>query len=115
VRISCSCSLVLRLSRLRLPGCAAAVDRTFEAQAFDEVRLSSIRRTCEILHLELGPLDLTLLGLEVVLDNCDGGPVVVDISGQRGRGNLLGNLLCGLLGSERAGIGSTLADILSQL
>jgi len=72
-------------------------------------------RVCDILHLELGPLDLTLLGLNVVLDDCDGGPVVVDITGERGQGNLLGNLLCGLLGSGRAGIGSTLGGILDQL
>ena len=70
---------------------------------------------CDILHLELGPLNLTLLGLNVVLDDCDGGPVVVDVTGQRGRGNLLGNLLCGLLGSGRAGLGATLGQILSQL
>ena len=70
---------------------------------------------CDILHLELGPLDLTLLGLEVILDDCDGGPVVVDITGQRGRGNLLGNLLCGLLGSGRLGLGDILGDILEDI
>jgi hypothetical protein len=70
---------------------------------------------CDILHLELGPLDLTLLGLNVVLDDCAGGPVVVDVTGMRGRGNLLGNLLCGLLGSGRAGLGNTLGDILGGL
>jgi len=71
--------------------------------------------TCRILHLELGPLDLTLLGLEVVLDNCSGGPVVVDLTGQRGRGNLLGNLLCGLLGDGLINIGATLQQILNQV
>lgn len=45
--------------------------------------------TCEILHLELGPLDLDLLGLQVHLDK-----VVLDISAEQGSGNLLGNLLC---------------------
>jgi hypothetical protein len=70
---------------------------------------------CDILHLELGPIDLNLLGLGVVLDDCDGGPVVVDLTGERGRGNLLGNLLCGLLGSGRAGLGSILGDILDQV
>ena len=70
---------------------------------------------CDILHLELGPLDLNLLGLVVMLDDCEGGPVVVDITGERGRGNLLGNLLCGLLGSGRAGLGSILEDILGQV
>jgi len=49
-----------------------------------------------ILHLELGPVDLNLLGLVVHLDNCHNGPVTVDITAQSGPGNLLGNLLGGL-------------------
>jgi hypothetical protein len=49
--------------------------------------------TCDILHLELGPLDLNLLGLMVHLDQ-----VVLDISAQQGPGNLLGNLLCAVAG-----------------
>jgi len=46
-----------------------------------------------ILHLALGPVDLNLLGLQVHLDNCNNGPVTVDITAQAGPGNLLGNLL----------------------
>jgi hypothetical protein len=64
-------------------------------------------RNCPILQLELGPLDLTLLGLEVILDDCDGGPVTVDITAQR-RGGLLGNLLCGLLGGLDSLLGQPL-------
>ena len=45
--------------------------------------------SCEILHLELGPLDLDLLGLRVHLNR-----VVLDITAEQGPGNLLGNLLC---------------------
>jgi hypothetical protein len=71
--------------------------------------------TCAILHLELGPLNLNLLGLEVNLDDCADGPVVVDITGERGAGNLLGNLLCGLLGSGGLGLGNTLQDLLDGL
>ncbi len=52
--------------------------------------------TTQILHLSLGPVDLTLLGLNVHLDNCNNGPVTVDITAQSGSGNLLGNLLGGL-------------------
>src|SRR5687768_16740778 len=70
---------------------------------------------CGILHLELGPLDLTLLGLEVILDDCDGGPVVVDINAERGAGNLLGNLLCSLLGNGGINLGTTLGQILGLL
>jgi hypothetical protein len=47
--------------------------------------------TCQILHLELGPLDLNLLGLMVHLNR-----VVLDITAQSGPGNLLGNLLCAI-------------------
>jgi len=50
----------------------------------------------QILHLALGPVDLNLLGLQVHLDNCNNGPVTVDITAQSGPGNLLGNLLGGL-------------------
>jgi len=71
--------------------------------------------TCAILHLELGPLDLTLLGLQVVLDNCANGPVTVDITGETGRGNLLGNLLCELLGGGAINLGSTLQGIINQI
>jgi hypothetical protein len=46
-----------------------------------------------ILHLSLGPVNLDLLGLGVSLDNCNNGPVTVDVSAQSGPGKLLGNLL----------------------
>lgn len=54
------------------------------------IPVSNISATCEILHLELGPLDLTLLGLVVHLDK-----IVLDITAQQG-GGLLGDLLCSL-------------------
>jgi hypothetical protein len=63
---------------------------------------------CEILELVLGPLNLSLLGLNVSLDDCADGPVQVCISASRGEG-LLGNLLCGLSGADV--INLTLADI----
>lgn len=49
--------------------------------------------TCRILTLRLGPLDLNLLGLRIQLNRIN-----LRITGQRGPGNLLGNLLCGLAG-----------------
>ena len=49
-----------------------------------------------ILNLSLGPVDLNLLGLDVELDDCEGGPVTVDITAVGGPGKLLGNLLGGL-------------------
>ncbi len=58
-----------------------------------QVRLPLLapRATCKILHLELGPLDLDLLGLVVHLDR-----IVLDITAQSGPGRLLGNLLCSI-------------------
>jgi hypothetical protein len=67
---------------------------------------------CSILHLALGPLDLTLLGLNVHLDDCANGPVLVDITAIPG-GGLLGDLLCQLLGGIN--VGATLQQILNQL
>jgi hypothetical protein len=67
--------------------------------------------TCQILHLELGPLDLDLLGLVVHLDR-----VVLDITAESGPGNLLGNLLCGIAGllDGNAPL-SVIARLLNQL
>jgi hypothetical protein len=72
-------------------------------------------RSCAILNLELGPVDLTLLGLNVHLDDCENGPITLDITARRGQ--LLGNLLCGLLhgGGGGLGVGSTLEDILDAI
>ena len=67
--------------------------------------------TCEILHLELGPLDLDLLGLQVHLDQ-----VVLDITAESGPGNLLGNLLCGIAGLLDSGVTTnSLVRLLNQL
>jgi hypothetical protein len=73
--------------------------------------------TCSILHLELGPLNLTLLGLNVVLDNCHNHAITVDIIGHTTgpAGGLLGQLLCGLLGGGGINLGATLQDILNAL
>jgi hypothetical protein len=63
---------------------------------------------CGILHLDLGPLDLDLLGLVVHLDR-----VVLDVTAVPGAGNLLGNLLCAIANLLNGG--SPLAQILNQL
>jgi hypothetical protein len=69
--------------------------------------------SCAILHLELGPLDLNLLGLEVEADNCAGGAITVDVTAELGQGNLLGNLLCELL--DGGNLATTLQGILNQI
>jgi hypothetical protein len=67
---------------------------------------------CDILNLAVGPLNLDLLGLVVNLDDCDGGPVTVDIVAIAGDG-LLGDLLCSVAGLLSDGI--NLGDILGEL
>jgi hypothetical protein len=71
--------------------------------------------SCAILHLDLGPLDLNLLGLEVYADNCANGAITVDITAEHGQGNLLGNLLCELLDGGALNLGATLQSILNQI
>src|SRR5688572_6315701 len=69
--------------------------------------------TCEILDLELGPLDLDLLGLVVHLDR-----VNLEITAEQGPGNLLGNLLCaiaGLLDNGPNNVLTSVARILNQI
>lgn len=70
--------------------------------------------SCTILHLELGPLDLNVLGLMVHLDK-----VVLDITAQSGSGNLLGNLLCAVAHLLDDGPFNTiladLTDLLNQI
>lgn len=53
------------------------------------VNLPAVSGRCQILHLELGPVDLDLLGLEITTNR-----IILDITAQAGPGNLLGNLLC---------------------
>jgi hypothetical protein len=66
---------------------------------------------CPILHLDLGPLDLTLLGLHVHLNE-----VVLDVEAIPGPGNLLGNLLCAVAGLlDGVDIGGVLGNLLQQL
>jgi hypothetical protein len=54
-------------------------------------------RSCPILRLQLAPVNLSLLGLNVSLTSCTSDPIVLDITAIR-NGGLLGNLLCGLAG-----------------
>jgi len=70
----------------------------------------AVSGTCQILHLDLGPLDLSLLGLNVHLNE-----VVLDITAQSGPGNLLGNLLCAVAHLLDSSGTSGLATLLNQL
>ena len=74
--------------------------------------LAAVTGTCDILHLDLGPLSLNLLGLQVDLSR-----VVLDITAQSGAGNLLGNLLCAVanLLNNPGGLAQLLNQILAAL
>jgi len=80
------------------------------------VNLAQSTGTCHILHLDLGPLDLDVLGLQVHLNE-----VVLDITAQQAPGNLLGNLLCAVAhlldntGSPTTGLAALLNRILGIL
>jgi hypothetical protein len=83
-----------------------------------EVRKAAV--ACTVLNLQLGPIDLNLLGLRVQLfggtNPANPLPVSLLITGVPGNGNLLGNLLCGLTGALNApGVLSQLNSNLSQL
>jgi len=68
--------------------------------------------TCSILHLDLGPLSLNVLGLQIDLSR-----VVLDITAQSGAGNLLGNLLCSVAGllDNPGGLANVLNNLLGAL
>ena len=66
--------------------------------------------SCDILHLELGPLDLDLLGLQVHLNK-----IVLDIDADPS-GGLLGSLLCAVANLLNTnGLLADIADLLNQI
>ena len=67
---------------------------------------------CQILHLDLGPLFLDVLGLQINLNQ-----VILDITAVAGAGNLLGNLLCAVtnLLNNPSGLVALLNQILALL
>jgi len=66
------------------------------SSALGKMAVSAPTSVQNILHLSVGPLNLNLLGLLVKLDNCNNGPVTVDVNAISGSGNLLGNLLASI-------------------
>jgi hypothetical protein len=97
---------VLRGIATTSQGARQNIDQTFTTTA----QLTQQNPTeCQILFLDIGPIFLDLLGLQVDLSQ-----IILDITAVAGPGNLLGNLLCGLVGLLDNFPGS-LADILDQL
>jgi hypothetical protein len=74
--------------------------------------VANVTGTCDILHLDIGPISLNLLGLQVDLSR-----IVLDITAQSGAGNLLGNLLCSVanLLNDPNGLAKLLNQILALL
>jgi len=70
--------------------------------------------TTPVLNLSLGPVRLNLLGLRVKLDNCQNGPVTVNITATAG-GGLLGDLLSGLTGGAGRALTRQVAGVLQQI
>ena len=66
--------------------------------------------TCDVLNLVLGPLNLNLLGLVVDLNQ-----VVLNVTGQTGSGNLLGNLVCAITGLLDGGLGGAVGQVVALL
>jgi hypothetical protein len=68
--------------------------------------------SCQILFLDLGPIFLDVLGLQVDLSQ-----ITLDVTAVPGAGNLLGNLLCAVAGLLDGGlnIGGLLDGLLRQI
>ena len=65
---------------------------------------------CDILTLNLGPLDLDVLGLRIALSE-----VVLLVEAIPGAGNLLGNLLCAIAGLLNGGLLGELSNLLGAI
>ena len=87
-------------------GATTSVARTISIPA------AVINPTCQILHLDLGPLSLDILGLHIDLSR-----IILDITAEAGAGNLLGNLLCAVanLLNDPSGLASLLNRILALI
>jgi len=74
--------------------------------------VTTVTGTCNILHLDIGPIALDLLGLKVNLSE-----IILDITAETGAGNLLGNLLCSVanLLNDPNGLARLLNQILAAL
>ncbi|MFJ6157224.1 ABC transporter substrate-binding protein [Pseudarthrobacter sp. NPDC092184] len=65
---------------------------------------------CDVVNLDLGPLNLNVLGLVIDLNQ-----IQLDITAVPGAGNLVGNLLCAVTGLLDGSGTSGLANLLNRL
>ena len=63
---------------------------------------------CQVLHLDLGAINLNVLGLQVATQ-----PIAIDVSGVTGGTNVLGTLICTILETVNNVVG--LVGLLNQL
>jgi hypothetical protein len=93
----------------QLTDSTGAVQNVTQTQTFAVQDISAIG--CQVLDLNLAPLDLDLLGLVVHLDR-----VHLNITAVPGAGNLLGNLICGIAGLlDGVGVFAQIAQLLNQI
>jgi hypothetical protein len=90
----------------------ALVDEVLTAFTDLVVNLTGDQRACRILFLEIpGGIYLDLLGLVVDIQ-----PIELEIRAERGPGNLLGNLLCAVVGLlDGGGLLSGIENLLNQI
>jgi hypothetical protein len=87
-------------------GLTGAVSTTFT-----NLLVIPANQRCTILNLDLGPIFLNLLGLELVTS-----PISVDLTAVAGPGNLLGNLLCALVHLlDQNPLGAAVQNLLNQI
>jgi hypothetical protein len=93
-------------------GAPTAIVRNVTVPVAVSQAIGIAQAACPILHLDLGPLFLDVLGLQVDLSQ-----VLLDIGAEPGAGNLLGNLLCAVTGllDSPGGLARLLNQILGIL
>lgn len=89
-----------------LAGVATPVSQTVTTT----VEAGTSNAACDIINLDLGPLNLNVLGLVVDLNQ-----VQLDITAVPGAGNLVGNLLCAVAGLLDGNATSGLANLLNRV
>ena len=77
--------------------------------AFSSIVIPGAGAACRILTLDIGAINLNLLGLVIDL-----APIALDITAVPGRGNLLGNLLCAVVRLFDGGSATGAARLLNR-
>lgn len=88
---------------------ARAPSGGLDATTFQFFQTSSDPGKCDVLYLDLQPITLNLLGLELLTSR-----ITLDVNAVPGEGNLLGNLICSLAGLLD-GTPDAIAEITDQL